>query len=201
MKKAALTRLVKRSFIEMMKDVGTSIPGHIIAIDPDSMLAQVQIGIVRTKVGGVTFEPSPLVEVPVYVAGGDFFVESEINPGDEGIILFSQRCIDDWVQTGGVAQNPIMRFHDFSDAYFLPGLRSQVNRITDFKNDGIRMRNKDGSKSFWLKRDGTGEINLKSLAITTEDPSGLTHNGVNVGGLHTHTSNKPGDPTSPPSGP
>lgn len=200
MKKALLAKLIKRSFVEMMKDVGTSIPGHIIAYDDTTGLAQVQIGIVRTQVGGKTFEPTPLVDVLVYVAGGDFFVESEINPGDEGVILFSQRCIDAWVQTGGVAENPIMRFHDFSDAYFLPGLRSKSNQITGFKNDGIRMRNKDGTRSVWLKKSGAVEVNAVSFNINTTDPIGLTHNGVNISGKHTHTSAKPGDPTTPPSG-
>jgi hypothetical protein len=165
--KASLTNLIKRSFIEMMKDVGTSIPGNIIAFDPETQLAQLQIGVVRVDVNGQTFEPTPLIECPVaFFGGSEYFVEHQIDPGDEGLIIFSQRCIDGWVNTGGTAQNPIMRFHDFSDAAILPGLRSQPNAISNFENNGIRLRNKEGDKYIWLKNDGTADITVDTLNVT-----------------------------------
>ncbi len=174
--RASLTELVKRTFVEMMKDVGTSIPGHIISFNPATQLAQIQIGIRRIDNNGNTFVPPPLIECPVYVYGGDYAVEVQIDPGCEGVIIFSQRCIDAWVNTGGVANNPILRFHDFSDAYFLPGMRSQPNALPSFENNGIRMRNRSGDQSVWLKDDGTVHINS----------TGLFHNGVNIGETHTH---------------
>jgi hypothetical protein len=149
-----LTNLLKRSFVEMMKDVGTSIPGHFLAFDADTQLAQIQIGVVRIDVNGKKFTPPPLIECPVaFLGGSQYFIEHQIDPGDECLIIFSQRCIDGWVNTGGVADNPILRFHDFSDAAILPGLRSQPNKINDFQNNGIRLRNKAGDKYIWLKND------------------------------------------------
>lgn len=180
---ANLTELLKRSFSEMMKDVATSIPGHILAFDPVAQTAQVQIGIVRKDIKGVSFDPPPLIEVPVYFAGGSFLVEHQIDPGDEGFIMFSQRCIDAWVNTGGIAENPILRFHDYSDAVFFPGLRSQPNKIESFANDGIRLRNADASQYVWLKKDGTVEI--KSTGFNVESPT-FTHNGTDVGENHKH---------------
>ncbi len=171
--KATLTNLLQRSFIEMMKDVGTSIPGHILSFDPDTQLAQLQIGIQRVDVAGTTFTPPPLIECLVYVYGGDYTVEVQIDPGTEGIIFFSQRCIDAWNDTGGVANIPILRFHDFSDAYFLPGLRSQPNAISGHANNGIRLRNKDGSEYIWLKNDGTANIKTGTLTIDAD----VIHNG------------------------
>lgn len=161
-----LTDLIKRSFVEMMKDIGTSIPAHILSFDPSTQLAQIQIGIKRVDIDGKQFAPPPLIEAPVYFAGGDkFFIEHQIDAGDEGIVLFSQRCIDAWVNTGGIAENPILRFHDFSDCYFLPGLRSQPKAISAFQNNGIRMSNKAGSEYIWLKNDGTSEITVPTLNI------------------------------------
>jgi hypothetical protein len=170
-----LTELFKRSFREMMKDVGTSIVGHVLAFDSDTQLAQVQIGIERIDIDGKTFTPPPLIEVPVYFAGGDFLVEHQVYTGTEGMILFSQRCIDAWVNEGGVAKNPILRFHDFSDAVFFCGVRSQPNKIEGFANDGIRLRNKDASSYVWLKSDGTIEIQGTSVTINGIDFSTHTH--------------------------
>ena len=166
MKKLSASEYSKLVFVEMMKDVATSTVGHILAFDPETQLAQVQIGILRKDINGATFEPAPIVEVPVYFAGGsEWFVEHQIDPNDEGVVLFSQRCIDGWIQSGGVAQNPIDRFHDFNDAMFLPGMRSQVGKISSFANDGIRLRNKSGDSYIWLKSDGTAEINVTTLTI------------------------------------
>lgn len=163
---ATFSEMTRRTFIEMMKDVGTSIPGYFLAFDSATQLAQVQVGIQRTDVNGEVFEPSPIIECPVYFCGGgEYFIEHQIDAGDECLIVFSQRCIDGWVQTGGVADNPIMRFHDFSDAAILPGLRSQPNAITSFENNGVRLRNKAGDKYIWLKNDGTAEIQVDTLTI------------------------------------
>ncbi len=197
---ANLTELIKRSFSEMMKDVATSIPGHILSFDSVAQTAQVQIGIVRKDVKGVTFDPPPLIEVPVYFAGGSFLVEHQIDPGDEGFIMFSQRCIDAWFNTGGIAENPILRFQDYSDAVFFPGLRSQPNKIESFANDGIRLRNADSTHYVWLKKDGTIETKNSNSTMTI-NPAGafnglftdfnvnsptFTHNGTDVGEGHEH---------------
>ena len=166
MQKATLTELTKRTFFEMMKDVATSIPGHVISFDTKTQLAQIQIGIVRETVKGVFFDPPPLIEVLVHFSGGDYSIEHQLDPGNEGFILFSQRCIDGWLTTGGIAQNPIMRFHDMSDAAFFPGIRSQPNSMSNFENNGIRLRNKSAAHYCWLKNDGTIELKNDNGKIT-----------------------------------
>ena len=164
--KTSTTELMRRSFVEMMKDVATSIPGHFISFDPVTQLAQIQIGVQRIDVNGETFEPSPLIECPVaFFGGSQYFIEHQIDPGDECLIVFSQRCIDGWVNSGGIANNPIMRYHDFSDAAILPGLRSQPNAIQSFENNGVRLRNQAGDKFIWLKNDGTAAITVDTLKI------------------------------------
>lgn len=168
-----LTNLMKRSFSEMMKDVATSTPGHILSFNPSTQLAQVQIGIKRLDVNGDQFVPPPLIECPVYFAGGSYCLEHQIDPGDEGVILFSQRFIDTWVNSGGVANLDMLRFHDFSDAYFLPGLRSQPNKLAPFVNNGIRLRDKAADNYIWLKNDNTAEIKIDTLVIN----GNVVHNG------------------------
>lgn len=168
------SQLFKRGFLELMKDVGTSIPGYFLSFDPDTQLAQIQIGVQSVENNGTTFEPSPLIECPVaFFGGSEYFIEHQIDPGDECLVIFSQRCIDGWVNTGGVADNPIMRFHNVNDACILPGLRSQPNKIDSFQNNGVRLRNKAGDKYVWLKNDGTADITVDTLNINAN----VVHNG------------------------
>lgn len=179
-----LTGLLKSFMHEGMKDVGTSIPGHILTFDPFHQTAQLQIGIVRTDSDDKTYTPPPLIECPVvFSGGGGFAVEHELNPGDPGWIIFSQRCIDGWMQTGGVAQNPVLRFHDVADAMFIPGVRPNPKAMSGFVNDGIRLRNADASSYVWLRSTG---VFIKTAGAFDIQSGTMTHNGVNVGSTHTH---------------
>lgn len=190
--KASLTELFKRSHREAMKKVATSIPGHVIAFDPATQHAQIQIGVTRVDVNGETFEPPTLIEVPVaFIGGVEYYQEHQIDVGTEGIIHFSQRCIDGWKTTGGIAQNPILRFHDLQDAMFIPGLRSQPNVITDHANNGIRWRNKDGTHYVWLKNDGTIE-STNGTVTRTDAPDGTM---TETNGNYTRTVNPDGSMT------
>jgi hypothetical protein len=188
-----------------LQTMGTSVPGQVAAFDPATQLAQLKIAI-RNLAGD---ELAPLIECPVqFAGGGGFAVEHQIDPGDEGIIIFSQRCIDGWLETGGIAQQPMARLHSFSDAYFIPGIRSKPNVLSGFANDGIKLRNSAGDKYIWLKGDGDIEIEAGTVNITgdvtatgtIEAPTvsgtaslqaagaevvGHTHGGVETGGGNT----------------
>jgi len=147
--------LQRESFVELMKSVYTCSPGHILSFDPDTQRAQVQIGITRVDINDERFPPPPIIEVPVSFPGDDWSMEYQIDVGCEGLIHFSQRCIDGWLNTGGIADNPIGRFHSIQDAFFVPGVRSLPNVTTDFQNNGVRLRDKAGTQSVWLKNDGS----------------------------------------------
>jgi phage baseplate assembly protein gpV len=140
-------------FNEFMKGVFTAIPGFVTAFNPATQRAQVQIGITRVDSQGNSINPKPISDVPVCFSGDAYSVEYQISPGCEGMILFSQRNIDAWKLTGGIADNPSARFHNAQDAVFIPGIRSLGKTIKSFQNNGMRLRNADGTQYLWLKND------------------------------------------------
>lgn len=179
--------VLRTAITNHMKGVSTSIPGYVVAFNPATQRAQVQIGVRRVQVDGTTFDPPIIVDVPVSFPGGDYVLEFEIQPGCEGDIHFSQRNIDGWKQTGGVADNPSARFHHLQDAKFIPGIRSLGNVIVNFTNDGVRLRDKSGSRHVWLKNDGTLQIsNGGSSTVYDADGSVTTSN---AGGKYVLMSN------------
>lgn len=207
-----VSAMQKAVFREQMKEVYTSIPGHIVTFNPSTQRAQVQIGIQRVLSNGATQTPQIIQDVPVHFAGGDYVLEFEIRSGTEGMIFFSQRCIDGWKNSGGVAFNPLARFFDVQDCYFVPGIRSLPNVITNFQNNGIRIRDKSGTAHVWVKNDGTitadngagfvrvesnGTVNINGVTFKPNGdvamPSnlavsgGMTNGGVNVGSTHRHS--------------
>lgn len=163
---------------ELSKDIYTSIPGYVLAFDPKLQRAQIQIGIIRVDINGAEFNPPPIVDVPVYFPGDGFCIEFQIDPNCEGMVHFSQRCIDAWKITGGIANNPIGRFHDMQDAMFVPGVRSQGNVIQGFSNNGVKLRNKAGTQYAWLKNDGSIDLNNGSGHVTIGADGIVNINGV-----------------------
>jgi hypothetical protein len=163
---------------ELSKDIYTSIPGHVLAFDPTLQRAQIQIGIVRVDINGAEFNPPPIVDVLVQFPGDGFCMEFQIDPNCEGMVHFSQRCIDAWKSTGGIANNPIGRFHDMQDAMFVPGVRSQGNVIQGFSNNGMKLRNKAGTQYAWLKNDGSIDLNNGNGHVTIGVDGIVNINGV-----------------------
>jgi hypothetical protein len=182
-KEALFTQMIESTVSEILKEVGTSIPGHVLEFDPSTQLAKVQIGVVRIEKDGNTYEISPLINVPVLFPGGKYCVEYEIGEGDEGLIIISQRCIDAWKEEGGIASQPIQRKLDMQDALFIPGIRSKPGALGSFANNGIRLRNDDASEYIWLKSSG---VEIKTAGDFDITSATATHNGVNIGGTHTH---------------
>lgn len=156
--KSTLTEMVRTSVSEILKGIGVSIPAHILEFDTDTQLAKIQIAVEFIDVGGKSFEIAPIVNMPVHFSGGDFILEHQIDAGDEGLIIVSQRCIDGWKEQGGVAPQTVIRKLGMQDGLFIPGFRSKPNAVTDFQNDGIRLRNKAGDQFIWLKNNGDNLI-------------------------------------------
>lgn len=159
------TEMIESSVSQLLKGIGTSIPGHVLSFVPDTQLAKVQVGVEFVKADGATFAIAPIVNVLVHFPGGDYAIEYQIDQGNEGLILISQRCIDGWKEQGGIAPQPVLRKLDMQDALFIPGFRSKPSALSAFQNNGIRLRNKDASHYIWLKNDSTADIKIPTLNI------------------------------------
>ncbi len=204
-------KMLREIFGEYLKDnVRTSVPGHVLSFDPATQLAEVQIGLMLEDRLGNSEPRRPIVRVPVQfwgAAGGT--LECRVAEGVEGSIMFSQECIDSWVDQGGVAAKSEPRRFSINDAYFLPGVRSVPGAITAFANDGIRLRSLDGSAYVWIHDDKTVEIDGVSLsvkcpanfeaAVTTETT--IHNQGISIGFEHGHTGVEFGDDISGPVSP
>lgn len=175
-----LLELLDLHFLEKMKNVYTAIPAHVLAFNPETQTAQVEIGIKRVDVNGQSYVPPPIIECPVLFSGDKWTLEIQIDPKCEGLAIFSQRCIDGWITTGGTAENPLCRFHDISDALFIPGFRPNPTAIKSFSNNGIRLRNADGSQFAWLKNDGSIAIENGKGHIKIAKDGTVTINGVTI---------------------
>lgn len=206
-RKNPLTAMLESSFGELSKNISTSIPGHIVSFDPATQLAEVQIGLKVNLATGAQVTPSVITNVPVNFWGGaGGTLETKIETGVEGLIFFSQECIDSWVEQGGVAIKPEDRRHDQNDAFFMPGFRSKPGAIKSFSNNGVRLRNEDASSYVWVKDDGAVEIDGTMLNVLcpatfmadVDTMAALRNFLISVGYLHHHGGVQSGNAISGP---
>jgi hypothetical protein len=110
--------------------------------------------------------PLLLVCPVIFLYGGAAFLSMPVQVGDNCIVLFNDREIDQWYSNGGVQTPLSTRKHDLSDAIALVGIKNLQTNIADYLNNGIR-----------LSYAANSRIDLVSNAINT------------IAGLFTHTGN------------
>ena len=110
------------------------------------------------------------IHCPVIFPGGGGFVFSfPLAVGDEGLLIFASRCIDNWWQQGGVQTQAELRMHDISDGFFLPVCFSQPNTPTAVSTTNAQLRTLDGTTV--IDMDPIGH----KVSITA--PGGIILNG------------------------
>lgn len=86
-----------------------------------------------------------LVNVPVqFPSGGGFTATFPLAEGDEVLVMFADRCIDGWWQSGGIQAQIELRSHDLSDGFAIPKVWSQPNVLSGVSATTMQLRSDDG---------------------------------------------------------
>ena len=107
-----------------------------------------------------------LLDVPVYVAGGGgTHITHPIVKGDTGVVIFNDRDIDKYLETGASQKPNTFRKHDINDGLVIVGFRHNQNAITGISNDQVEV--------YW---SATVNMQWKSGEIVATAPL-FVHNG------------------------
>ncbi|MCC8385327.1 hypothetical protein GPY51_22020 [Photorhabdus laumondii subsp. laumondii] len=158
-----------------IKEIMVCLPGKIISYNSANQRAQIECGINRSI--GDQFYTIPIIEnVPVQFSGTkEWVLFHELPPGTEGLIHFSQRAVDAWLDMGGPVAPTDARMFNATDAFFSPGYRSMQTVIPGLPTSGVGMSNRSGSVRIHMTDDGiTLSVGGTSLSLTS---SGMTYNG------------------------
>lgn len=172
---ATLADNIKQGIDARLKDLHTSLPGIIESFDPTTQLASIQPAIKRifkTNEGDIDIlTPTDLpilINVPVqFPRGGGFSLTFPVKKGDECLLIFCERSIDNWHKFGGVNKPGARRFHHLSDATAIVGVSSMVNKIPNYDNTNVQLKKDDGSVELTLSADGTGKFNANTEVSIT----------------------------------
>ena len=178
-----------------------ALPGTVESFDAETVTATIQLGILGLS-DGESKALSVLNDVPVmFPRGGGCSLTFPVNKGDECLVIFADRCIDFWWQSGGIQEPVDERMHDLSDAFCIVGPQSQAKKISGISTSAVELRSDDGETKLSLNPasgaiNGTapGGFNLNGLKILSDGRLQLvdgsivdkhTHGGVEHGGSST----------------
>jgi len=150
-----LSQALKAMGEQVSSSLRVAVPGIIQLFDPDTVTCTVQPavnGSVPDETGAESAEGiTLLVDLPViFPRGGGVTLTFPVKAGDECLVIFSDRCIDFWYQSGRTGDAVDERQHDTSDAFVIVGPQSQAQKISGISTNSAQMRSDDGSTYFEL---------------------------------------------------
>lgn len=194
----SLFNLFKAAMAEASKTINCVRVGTVTAFHPgdastaptvDVQLAQQQVTSIAPD-GTKTLAQYPLLQgVPVYFPnGGGVTITFPIAAGDECIILFNDRDLDNWIIEGAGQPPGTARTHDFSDGMALVGIRSNPRALANISTTSAQVRSDDGETVISIKSgeilmtNGTSVINMQPTSIRIAADHLMLH-GNNVTAL------------------
>lgn len=171
-------------------DMWTAMPGVIQSFNPTEMSCVVQVSI-KAKIADPAFQSYKsatkvddpdgisawdqlplLLDCPVvFPSAGNCTLTFPIIAGDECLVIFASRCIDAWWAYGGIQNQQILRMHDLSDGFVIPGPKSKPRVIPNISSSAVQLRSDDGLAFI--------EINPSTHNIAGTTPSNLN---LTIGG-------------------
>lgn len=139
----SLSEVVSQAIDSSSADIRVSFPARVVSFDgKGAVSAQI---LIKQKLGEEIVSYPVISDVPVhFMRAGGFRFTVPIKAGDEGSLVFFDRCIDSWYSTGKESESIDDRLHDLSDCFFVPGVCSQPNHKSVFA-DGLSVESEDGS--------------------------------------------------------
>jgi hypothetical protein len=164
--------------------------GQIFSFNSTEKTAQVQIAFKKVLQDGSIKSLPILLDCPVFtIQGGGGSLSFPITKGDECVVLFSDRNIDNWLKKGGQEAPADFRCHSLSDGIVLVGLNPLTNSDVTYVDQeaGLKM--------------GTAKVAIKNNLV---DVSNATYNLLTVLSAlidaltaWTSTNAVPGNPVAP----
>lgn len=159
------TEALKLAIWGVLTGVNTSQPAEIVKWYPDRRMADVQPTLKLKLKSGETKSKPQVRNVPVYFPGGGGFTSTHpLEPGDEVILIYSQRSLDRWLANGGEVDPADGRKFHHSDAMALAGISSIPNATP--VEDGLAFFGKlDGSSGLRVHDDGKISLGTPSAEL------------------------------------
>lgn len=117
--------------------------GKIIEFDPTTQLCTVELQQVK-QFNGIDYNPVPIVDIPLIILGvGNAYITMPDPVGTICLLLFLDRNMDAFLETGETYTPETTRMHDFTDCVALTTFKTLANPIEEYDTEAITLLNKE----------------------------------------------------------
>ena len=162
---------------QMLKGLSFCMPGVIVSYDAPSRRASVRPALAITTAKGRFIERPVVTDVPVvFPGGGGFLLQFPLSSGDPVLLVYSQRGLNGWKLTHGLAPPDMDSLFGEGDAIAIPGLGPLS--ITPGSDAGVSLQDFDAGNVIAVEGNG---IRIKSTGTVAIEASDLTFRAVGSG--------------------
>lgn len=171
-----LASMILRAITGRVGEVHTAAPGIVQSWNPTTGTAAVKMALNQNYLLNDNTRqtvPGPVLhDVPVwYPRGGGFHQAWPLTAGDEVLLIFAERSIDEWLVKGGQVTPRPGHMHDTSDAIALAGLNNATRPIPGMNATEMTIGTDDGTVDIRLNL-ATGAVSIKAATVTLAGPAG-----------------------------
>jgi len=166
---------------EQLADLHTCIPALVETFDASTQMLECTPMIrarLKDQGGNESTELRPkLVKIPLntpYVRMLGFSLTMPITPGDEVLLIFAERGLDYWQETGDYSDPPedhSARMHDWTDGIAIVGPIAKPDAVVDYQIDCTELRNRDRTTALSIWEDET-ELRSSPGSFQHQKPNG-----------------------------
>lgn len=118
-----LRKVIEETILDNQKLLNTCMPGIVQSYDTAKNTIVVKPSFKRKYKDGSLVDLPTLEDVPVaFPRANSAAITFPLKKGDVVLLIFSQRCLDQWKISGGTVAPNNARLHDISDAIAIPGV-------------------------------------------------------------------------------
>ena len=126
--KDTLTLVIQKAIEEALSNTHTATIAKVTKITGATISAK---PVFKRVIGDTEIELPEFAEIPIFtLQGGSNYRIMPIAVGDTALLIFNERCIDDWYYGSDNKRPREYRMHDYSDAIALVGLNNITNAIS-----------------------------------------------------------------------
>lgn len=169
---ANIESVVRAGLKAALNNVRTMHPCEVTIVNADGTV-DVDLMVWSTLTSGGAIPLPSLSQLPVLLQGNSqFTVSFPVTVGDEGLVLFAERDITRFVESGNTGEPGSHRRHSLSDGMFLPTPLSVPNRVQTkpgvllMSNNGTEIEITDGLIRF------NGNVEINGLTTANGDIEG-----------------------------
>lgn len=124
----SLTNIIQRAIEEALSNTHTATIAKVTKITGATISAK---PVFKRVIRDVEVELPEFSQIPIFtLQGGSNYRIMPIAVGDTALLVFSERCIDDWYYGADNKRPREYRMHDYSDAIAIVGLNNVTNAIS-----------------------------------------------------------------------